>query len=152
ILPRPRSRHIALAVCTALFLSASGSTDTAPKETADGDWETVTIESTPRSGTIEDEPARIVTPGQGASDTAISLATTPVGMEEYPWGSDDTGYLPWIYEEVNERGDELPEQFAGATELDIEATLELQPDLILAPWSGVTQEQYDLLADIAPTV
>src|SRR5690625_6413651 len=73
-------------------------------------------------------------------------------MEEYPWGSDDTGYLPWIYEEVDDRGDELPEQFAGATELHIEAILELQPDLILAPWSGVTQEQYELLAEIAPTV
>src|SRR5699024_2444574 len=30
--------------------------------------------------------------------------------------------------------------------------LELEPDLILAPWSGLTQEQYDLLADVAPTV
>src|SRR5699024_12779418 len=53
---------------------------------------------------------------------------------------------------VTERGDELPELFTGATELDVEAILELEPDLILAPWSGVTQEQYDLLSDIAPTV
>lgn len=152
VLPRPRPRHLALAVSAALILSACGSTDTTPEETADGDWETVTIESALGTATIEDEPERIVTLGQGSTETAIALGTTPVGMEEYPWGSDDTGYLPWIYEEVNERGDELPEQFAGATELDIEAILELQPDLILAPWSGVTQEQYDLLADIAPTV
>ncbi len=53
---------------------------------------------------------------------------------------------------MTERGAELPEQFTGSTELDVEAIVELEPDLILAPWSGVTQEQYDLLKDVAPTV
>src|SRR5699024_6920444 len=73
-------------------------------------------------------------------------------MEEYEWGADDTGYLPWVYEEVKDQDEELPELIEGSTELDIEAILELEPDLILAPWSGLTQEQYDLLADVAPTV
>src|SRR5699024_3950831 len=55
-------------------------------------------------------------------------------------------------EEVKDRNEELPELIEGSTELDIEAILELEPDLILAPWSGLTREQYDLLADVAPTV
>lgn len=149
---RPWRKALATGISATLILSACASTDTAPDETTDGDWDTVTIESALGTATIEEAPERIVTLGQGSTETAIALGTVPVGMEEYPWGSDDTGYLPWVYEEVTERGEELPEQFTGATELDIEAILELQPDLILAPWSGVTQEQYDLLADIAPTV
>lgn len=101
---------------------------------------------------IEQAPKRIVTLGQGAAETAIALGQTPVGMESYPWGADDTGYLPWVYEAVEKRGDELPQLIDGGTELDMEAIVGLEPDLILAPWSGITQEQYDVLSDVAPTV
>ena len=139
--------------CSAIFAFTGCATDA---ETADsqtnGDWEPITIDSALGTATIEDEPERIITLGQGSTETTIALGTTPVGMEEYPWGADETGYLPWVHDAVTERGDELPELITGATELDIEAIVELEPDLILAPWSGVTQEQYDLLADIAPTV
>lgn len=151
------ARHsavIALGLVAALALSSCSSADQTENAggTDNGDWEPVSIDSALGTATIEEEPERIVTLGQGSTETAIALGTTPVGMEEYPWGSDETGYMPWIHEAVTERGDELPEQFTGATELDVESILELEPDLILAPWSGLTQEQYDLLSDIAPTV
>lgn len=128
--------------------SASG----AATDAASGDFEPVTIEHALGEAVITERPERIVTLGMGSAETVIALGTVPVGIEEYPWGSDDTGYLPWIHDAVTEEGAELPEQFTGGTELDIEAIVELDPDLILAPWSGVTQEQYDVLADIAPTV
>lgn len=144
---------IALAVTALLTLSAcSGGESSEETSQGSGDWEPVTIDSALGTATIEEEPERIVTLGQGSTETAIALGTTPVGMEEYTWGADETGYLPWIHDEVTERGDELPELITGSTELDIESILELEPDLILAPWSGVTQDQYDLLSDIAPTV
>ena len=129
--------------------SATGSGGAGEPE---GEWETVTIEHALGEAVITERPERIVTLGQGSAETAIALGTIPVGIEEYPWGSDESGYLPWVHEAVTEQGGELPTQFTGATELDIEAILELEPDLILAPWSGVTQEQFDLLTDIAPTV
>ncbi|WOF22455.1 iron-siderophore ABC transporter substrate-binding protein [Microbacterium betulae] len=121
-------------------------------ETSSGDFEAVTIEHALGEAVVTEKPERIVTLGQGSTETAIALGTVPVGMEEYAWGSDETGYMPWIHEAVTENGDELPAQFAGSTELDIEAIVELEPDLILAPWSGLTQEQFDVLTDIAPTV
>ncbi|NEE43314.1 ABC transporter substrate-binding protein, partial [Streptomyces sp. SID8455] len=93
-----------------------------------------------------------VTLGQGSAETAIALGQTPVGIESYPWGSDKSGYLPWINEAVKKSGDKLPKQFAGGEEIDFEAITELEPDVILAPWSGITQKQYDVLKDIAPTV
>lgn len=101
---------------------------------------------------IKERPQRIVTLGQGAAETAIALGTTPVGMESYPWGADDSGYLPWVKEAVEKNSEELPELITGGTELDMEAIVKLKPDLILAPWSGITQEQYDLLSEMAPTV
>lgn len=141
---------VLLAGCGSSSEPAAGSGST----TGSGDaaWETVTIEHALGEAVVTEKPERIVTLGQGSTETAIALGTVPVGIEEYPWGSDETGYLPWIHEAVTEQGAELPEQFTGATELDIEAIVALEPDLILAPWSGVTQEQFDVLTDIAPTV
>lgn len=146
---------VAVLAAGLLALSACSSSDDsagADETTAAGDWETVTIEHALGEAVITEKPERIVTLGQGSAETAIALGTVPVGIEEYPWGSDDSGYLPWINEALTESGDELPEQFTGTTELDIEAIVALEPDLILAPWSGVTQEQFDILTDIAPTV
>ncbi|MFV2198964.1 iron-siderophore ABC transporter substrate-binding protein [Nocardiopsis sp. LOL_012] len=112
----------------------------------------VEIEHALGTAEITETPERVVTLGQGSASIAFSLGTTPVGIERYDWGSDETGYVPWLYEAVTEAGEELPEQFTGGTEIDFEAIIELEPDVILAPWSGITQEQYDILADIAPTV
>lgn len=132
--------------------AGGGSSSADGAESGAGDWQTVEIDSALGTATIDHRPERIVTLGQGSTETAIALGTVPVGMEEYPWGSDETGYMPWIHEAVTERDAQLPEQFTGATELDTEAILALEPDLILAPWSGLTQEQYDELSGFAPVV
>lgn len=117
-----------------------------------GDFTPVTIEHALGTAKITKKPQRIVTLGQGSAETAIALGTIPVGIEEYPWGADKTGYLPWIHEAVTTKDGDLPTQFTGGTELDVEQILKLEPDLILAPWSGITQDQYDVLKDIAPTI
>ncbi|GHC85170.1 iron-siderophore ABC transporter substrate-binding protein [Nocardiopsis terrae] len=148
---------IGLTAALALGLAACGSGDESAESTDGGAASAggafpVSIESALGTAEIPDRPERVVTLGQGSAETAIALGTVPVGIESYEWGSDDTGYLPWIHEAVTESGEELPEQFAGADDIDFEAIIELAPDVILAPWSGVTQEQYDVLSDIAPTV
>jgi len=147
-----RSRLLVPILTGALLLGACSGSATEPADEETGDIETVSIEHALGTAEITGQPDRIVTLGMGSAETVIALGTVPVGIEEYPWGSDDTGYLPWIHEELTERGDELPTQFTGGAELDLEAIAGLEPDLILAPWSGVTQEQYDVLAAIAPTV
>ncbi|MEV7872638.1 iron-siderophore ABC transporter substrate-binding protein [Streptomyces sp. NPDC088124] len=119
--------------------------------TSDGAFP-VTIKSALGPAEITEQPERVVTLGQGSAETAIALGHTPVGIESYEWGSDKTGYLPWIHDAVTKAGGELPKQFAGGEDIDFEAITELEPDVILAPWSGVTQEQFDILSDIAPTV
>ncbi|MFJ8580989.1 iron-siderophore ABC transporter substrate-binding protein [Micromonospora sp. NPDC093277] len=150
---RFRTGWIAGLLAGLVALSACSSTPTKDDAVAGSDtFEKVTIKHALGEAVISKKPQRIVALGQGSTETAIALGTVPVGIEEYAWGSDETGYLPWIHKAVVERGRELPKQFKGGTELDIETIVGLEPDLILAPWSGVTQEQYDLLKDIAPTV
>ncbi|KUP97098.1 iron-siderophore ABC transporter substrate-binding protein [Thermobifida cellulosilytica] len=153
-LPR-RAGGAGAAAVLALGLAACGGADTgddgSSASSADGAFP-VSIESALGTAEIPEAPERIVTLGQGSAETAIALGTVPVGIESYPWGSDETGYLPWIHEAVTEAGEELPVQFTGGEEIDFEAIIELEPDVILAPWSGITQEQYDVLSGIAPTV
>lgn len=140
------------AIVLAVTASGCGQGTDEKKESADPEFASVTIKHGLGEAVIEKEPERVVTLGQGSTETAIALGKTPVGMESYPWGSDDTGYLPWVHEAVTKAGDELPEQFQGETELDVEKIAELEPDVILAPWSGITAEQYKQLDAIAPTV
>lgn len=150
-----RRRTAALSGVLAAVLvigGCSSSSDTAVSDTAASDFESVTIDSALGQAVITSKPERIVTLGMGSAETAIALGTVPVGMEEYPWGSDDSGYLPWVNDAVTAAGAELPEQFTGGTELNVEAILALDPDLILAPWSGITQQQFDALNGFAPVV
>ncbi|WP_329191987.1 iron-siderophore ABC transporter substrate-binding protein [Streptomyces sp. NBC_01435] len=156
---RARRRTLAAtAAATALVLALGGcSSSDDGKETSGASGKSggafpVSIKSALGTAEIKKQPERVVTLGQGSAETAIALGHTPVGIEKYEWGSDKTGYLPWIHEAVKKSGDKLPTQITGGEDIDFEAITELEPDVILAPWSGITQKDYDILKDIAPTV
>lgn len=112
----------------------------------------VSIKHALGTASIEQAPSRIVTIGQGATEAAIALGTFPIGTETYTWGADKDGHLPWVREAYEKDGKELPKTFEGGEQLDVETIATLEPDLVLAPWSGLTQKQYDLLAEICPVV
>ncbi|MGO3886949.1 MAG: iron-siderophore ABC transporter substrate-binding protein [Mycetocola sp.] len=152
-----RRLTVAAALTAVLTLSAcSGTPAASPTDEPAAAGFPVTIPSALGDAVITETPERIVTIGQGSAETAIALGITPVGIGEYSWGADpETGYLPWIHDAVTAAGDELPTQFDDGTstgEIDLDTVVELEPDLILAPWSGITQEQFDTLNQIAPTV
>jgi iron complex transport system substrate-binding protein len=112
----------------------------------------VTIESALGTAMIPSAPQRIVTIGWGSADTVVALGTTPVGIEAASWGGDADGYFPWVRDAIEARGDALPEVFNVYPEIDVEAVLALEPDLILAPQSGLSPAQYETLSAFAPTV
>lgn len=130
----------------------SGSNGNGGNGGSNADFEPVTISHALGEAEITEKPERVVTLGQGSAETAIALDVTPVATESYEWGADDSGHLPWIREAVEEQGGELPELIAGGEEVSAEEIAALDPDLILAPWSGLTQDQYDQVSDIAPTI
>lgn len=156
--PKALGRTLVTVLVTLFALLAtacgSGQSGSEGSNTPEGDTAGFPVSIKHALGTAEipAKPKRIVTLGQGSTETAIALGTIPVGVEKYDWAAGPDGHLPWISEAVKEKGGELPKLFTGGTEPDIEAIAELEPDLILATWSGLTAEQYKTLSDLAPTV
>ncbi|RYE09836.1 MAG: iron-siderophore ABC transporter substrate-binding protein [Hyphomicrobiales bacterium] len=102
--------------------------------------------------TIAAKPERIVTIGWTTQDAVLALGEVPVAIPEQMWGGDEKGVLPWVAEAVTALGKPMPEIINFDTDIPYERLLALSPDVILAPYSGLTQEQYDRLSTIAPTV
>jgi iron complex transport system substrate-binding protein len=107
-----------------------------------------TIEHKYGSTTFESAPERIVTVGLLEQDALLALGVTPVGTTEW-FGEYDGAVWPWAQEYL---GGEVPEVVGDATAVDFEQITGLEPDAIIALYAGLTQEQYDTLAAIAPTV
>jgi iron complex transport system substrate-binding protein len=102
---------------------------------------------------IEEKPERIVTISWANHDVALALDVVPVGFSAANYGvQDDSGMLPWTAEKLKELGEEQPNIFQDTDGLDFEAISDANPDVILASYSGITQEEYDTLSQIAPVV
>ncbi len=111
----------------------------------------VTIEHKFGSTTIEAAPERIVTVGLFEQDALLALGIVPIGTTEY-FGGYPGSIWPWAQDELEALGGDVPEALGGADGINFEAIAALNPDLILAAYSGVTGEDYELLAQIAPTI
>jgi iron complex transport system substrate-binding protein len=110
----------------------------------------VTIDHKYGSTTIVANPERIVTVGLTDHDALLALGIVPVGTSEW-FGGYPGSIWPWAQDELAALGGEVPAAVGGEA-INFEAIAGLQPDLILALYAGVTQEEYDLLTQIAPTV
>lgn len=102
---------------------------------------------------IEETPRRVVTWGWASADAAIALGVTPVAIPFQAYGGDDQGVLPWIREALEARDEPIPAVLPDSgEEPPVEEIAAAEPDLILAPYSGLTEAQYAQLSKIAPTV
>lgn len=102
---------------------------------------------------IAAEPERVATWGWGSTEAALALGVVPVAMAQQSYGANDEGVLPWVAEELDELGAETPVILTDDGEAPpYEELVEAAPDVILAPYSGITEEQFELLSEIAPTV
>jgi iron complex transport system substrate-binding protein len=144
------------ALVLAAALAACGGTDTPEAGTTDagdgGAFEAVTIEHAFGSAEITEQPQRVVTWGWGSTDAVIALGVVPVGIPKLVYGADEEGYMPWTKDALEEAGGEAPTLLADEGAPPFEAIDELEPDLILAQYSGITEADYDKLSQIAPTV
>lgn len=110
----------------------------------------VTISHVYGETTFDAAPERVVTVSWINQDVVIALGTIPVGMPFVSWGGDGEGYLPWTREAI---GDATPPTLLDeSTEIPFEQIIGLQPDAIIGTYSGMTQDEYDTLSSIAPTV
>ncbi|WP_072806911.1 iron-siderophore ABC transporter substrate-binding protein [Rhodococcoides yunnanense] len=108
-----------------------------------------TIEHAYGSTLVEDAPARVVTLGWSSQDAVLALGTVPVAMERFSGDGIDDDVLPW---DATAMGDTKTELLTSNPDVPFEQILGLEPDLILAVYSGISAEDYERLSDIAPTV
>ncbi|GAA0291849.1 iron complex transport system substrate-binding protein [Gracilibacillus halotolerans] len=102
---------------------------------------------------IESKPERVATIQWANHDVALALGVIPVGFSAANYGvQDDSGLLPWTAEKLEELNVEEPNVFQDTDGLDFEAISDTNPDVILAGYSGITEEDYELLSEIAPVV
>jgi iron complex transport system substrate-binding protein len=113
----------------------------------------VTVEHALGTTVIESKPERVATVQWANHEVPLALGVVPVGMAAANFGDPDgDGVLPWVSDELEELGAEVPVLFDENDGIDFEAVADTEPDVILAAYSGLTQEDYDTLSEIAPTI
>ncbi|RJK94865.1 iron-siderophore ABC transporter substrate-binding protein [Vallicoccus soli] len=150
---------LSVAAASVLLAACGGSADeegaaaSTPAPSAEADQFPLTIEHALGTTTIEERPERIATVNWANHEVPLALGVVPVGMAAANFGDDDgDGLLPWVDEKLQELGGEEPVLFDETDGIDFEAVADTDPDVILAAYSGLTQEDYDTLSDIAPVV
>jgi iron complex transport system substrate-binding protein len=99
---------------------------------------------------LEQAPTRIVTVGLKEQDDLLALGLVPVGATTWLTLPDDAVVGPWAEEAL--AGRPAPEALDATDGIPFEKIAALQPDLVLALYSGLTQEQYDKLSQFAKVV
>ncbi|SMR82597.1 iron complex transport system substrate-binding protein [Aliiroseovarius halocynthiae] len=113
----------------------------------------ITIEHALGTTVIDAKPVRVATVTWGNHEVPLALGVVPVGMAFMSWGDDNgDGIHPWVETKLNELGAEVPTLFNEGDGIDFEAVAASNPDVILAAYSGLSQEDYDTLSQIAPVV
>lgn len=117
----------------------------------------VTITSALGTAEIKEEPRRVATWGWSNQDALLALGVVPVAMPTFSgpqYGADAQGILKWDAEALDKLGGEQPILLSGdgTGEAPVEQFAKAEPDLIFAPYSGLTQQEFDALSKIAPVV
>ena len=96
---------------------------------------------------IDRVPLRVASLGFLEHDTLLALGTVPVGIKGW-FQSLPHATGPWA---AHLLAGAQPVPLAGS-EIPFETLLDLEPDLIVALYTNLTQEEYDRLTSIAPTI
>lgn len=131
----------------------AGDPGTATSE-APADAFPVTLEHSFGETTIESDPQRIATVGWGDQDILLALGEVPVGATRITWGGNEGGSTDWFDAEIAEMGGSPADvtRYDDSDGIPFDEIAALTPDLILGTNSGLTEEDYDRLAKIAPVV
>lgn len=151
------TRRLAPAVLAGtLALTGCAGTSSNSSTNAAQDGCPITLSNTFGSTTINTQPERVATIAWGNHDTALALGFVPVGMQGGAWADDNgDGILPWTYEALEQlgaTGDKLPKLFDETDGINFEQVDSVSPDVVLAAYSGLSQDEYGTLSAIAPTI
>lgn len=135
--------------------SKAGKTEDTSKggDTASSVSYPITIKHAYGETVIKEEPKNVVAISWGNPDTPLALGVVPAGISKANYGKiTEKGLLPWTDKKFTDLGVDKPVVFDDVDGLDYEAISNANPNVILAAYSGLTQEEYDMLSKIAPVV
>jgi iron complex transport system substrate-binding protein len=141
-------------IAVAAGLAACGSDAEDSSKSAGGEsWSPVTVQHAFGETVIEEKPERVATVDFANQEVPLALGIVPVGMSKMTWGDDDgDGVQQWTEDKLKELDAETPVLFDETDGYDFEAVAGTNPDVILAGYSGLTEDDYDTLSEIAPVV
>jgi iron complex transport system substrate-binding protein len=147
-----RPAVIALALCFALLAAACSSDEGSSDgdDTAGGSGGAaypVTIEHKFGTTEIPATPERVVSLGYTEQDSIVLFGVQPIAVR-YAFGPEGDVYFPWTDGLVSGP----PPEILPRAEVNFEQIASLEPDLIMAVTAGLTEKEYDTLAEIAPVV
>jgi iron complex transport system substrate-binding protein len=70
-----------------------------------------------------------------------------VAIGSMDFGGGDDRITPWVKDALDELGGEEPVILDATGDLPVEELLAADPDVLIAPYSGLTQEEYDQVTD-----
>ncbi len=103
----------------------------------------LTIDTMYGPATIPAQPTRVATWGWGATDAVLALGIMPVAIGADTYGGGSTGIAPWVQSAIDGLGGTPPVVLDATGDLPVEKLLATRPDVLIAPYSGLTKEQYD---------
>jgi iron complex transport system substrate-binding protein len=98
---------------------------------------------------IKAEPKRVLVAGLVEQDSLLALGVVPVATTEW-FGKHPGAIWPWAQDELGAAAE--PVVLTNTDGYQFEKIAAQRPDLIIAIYSGLTQQDYDTLSKIAPTV
>lgn len=151
---RSRIRSVVVltaSVATVVALASCTSTDSAEDSqgaVADAENFPVTVQHMYGETTIDAVPERVATWGFGSTDAVLALGIVPVAIPSAEYGGGEDRIYPWVSDAIDELGGEAPTLLDNATyELSVEQLLATDPDVLLAPHSGLTEAEYQAVTD-----
>ncbi len=154
----------AVAGLAVLSLTACGAGDSGSASTPSGSASAdaaafpVKVESIYGETEIKEQPERVVSVSWVNGDTSLALGVVPVAVPKVTWGMNANDSTDWADAKLEELGagkgsDKAPTFYEEPSgDVNYDAIAAADPDVILAAYSGLTQEQFDKLSKIAPVV
>ncbi|MFI8565552.1 ABC transporter substrate-binding protein [Rhodococcus sp. NPDC078407] len=138
----------AVAASIALAGCSSPEASEAPADASTTGSFPLTVQHMYGETTLDAIPERVVTWGFGTTDAVLALGVVPVAMPSAEYGGGDDLIYPWISDAIDASGEPAPVLLDNITSaLTVEKVLAADPDVLLAPHSGLTQAEYDAVTD-----